>query len=229
MTDTIDQLRDELTARIRSHPFLRCCRDGTVTAHAMRTFLEQQALYSQHFTRFLCALMSRLQGNDQVLALAANLFEELGLDGAETIPHSEIYRDMLRSFGIAQPADDMARPETRALIAEMYELCRDDDCASGLGALCLGAEALVPAVYGDILLGLKALGYRDEDCVFFQIHVDCDDGHAETMEQIMIEIVTKSPHRIPILTTAGRRIVEARYSFFDGILTHAGQQLANVG
>ncbi len=229
MTDTIDQLRDELTARIRSHPFLRSCRDGTVTAHAMRTFLEQQALYSQHFTRFLCGLMSRLQGNDQVLALAANLFEELGLDSAETIPHSEMYREMLRNFGIAQPVDGMARPETRSLIAEMYALCRDDDCASGLGALCLGAEALVPAVYGDILLGLKALGYRDEDCVFFQIHVDCDDGHAETMERIMIEILVKDPLRIPVLVAAGRKIVEARYSFFDGILAHAGQQLANVG
>jgi pyrroloquinoline-quinone synthase len=228
MTGQFISCRDDLIDDLRSHPFLTLCRQGNASKRAMHVFLEQQALYSRHFTRFLCALMSNLRDNAQVYALAANLFEELGLDDPEAIPHSLLFQNMLADFGIRTPCDDDALPGTQVLIDRMYSECRSEDYARGLGALCLGAEALVPAVYSDILTGLKALGYTDEQCAFFHIHIACDDGHAETMQAMLESLALSDVAKIDVIEAAGKRAVEARKAFFDSIEVFAGRQLAEV-
>jgi pyrroloquinoline-quinone synthase len=228
MTGHFVWVRDSLIEDLQSHPFLVRCRERTVPKHAMHLFLEQQALYSRHFTRFLCALMSNLPDNAQVHALAANLFEELGLDDADAIPHSVLFQNMLEDFNIRTPHDDAALPGTRILIDYMYSECRNQDFARGLGALCLGAEALVPAVYSDILIALKALGYTDEQCAFFHIHVECDDGHAETMQAMLEGLVSSDHAKTAVIEAAGKRAVEARKAFFDSVETFAAQQLVEA-
>lgn len=121
----------------------------------LRLLLEHQALYGGYFSRYLCAIMANLPGNEAVRELAENLFKELGLGGGNERPHSEIYRDMLVRSGIPM---NHAAPlvGTRNLIDSMFRHCRDLNPASGLGALCLGAEALVPALYSDPILAFEA-------------------------------------------------------------------------
>ena len=229
MKGRLDAIREELITKLRAHEFLIECREGTVSREAMYTFLTQQAIYGRHFTRLLCALMSNLQDNTQVYALADNLFEELGLDDEGVLPHSVLFQNMLRSFGIEDPPNDSALPGTLNLIDTMYAQCRDSDVGRGLGALCLGAEALVPAMYGDILRGLKALGHTDTDCTFFRLHIECDDGHAETMQEILEGLVQNDASRAEGITTAGRLAVEARLAFFDSIRAATTKQLAETG
>lgn len=217
MTAILEQISEEFILDLRSHPFLQRCRRGQASREEMSIFLAQQDLYSRHFTRFLCALMSNLCSNDQVHALAANLFEELGLDEAGAVPHRLIYKAMLADFGIEEPRAEAALPGTRRLVDVMYANCRDGDFARGLGALCLGAEALVPGMYGDVVAGFAALGDTGEKVAFFTIHIECDDGHAETMRAILEDLIRDDPDKAAVIEAAGREAVDARKAFFDSI------------
>lgn len=213
----LEDSKNSLIQQVRSHPFLERCQDGQVSLEEMKIFLVQQGLYSAYFTRYLCALMSNLPSNHEVLELAENLFEELGLEpGNQSTPHHLIYRDMLQRFGLSLDGAE-AMPGTIALIDAMMWHCKNANPAYGLGALCLGAEALVPPLYSDILRGFKGCGVPEKDVDFFRIHVECDDGHAETIRDIMVEVAKDDAEQMQIMLTAGRTLVDARLNFFSGV------------
>ncbi|MCW7537974.1 iron-containing redox enzyme family protein [Aquabacterium sp. A7-Y] len=215
----LEQARVELVAHISRHAFLKRCRNGEVSLSALKCFLIQHGYYSRHFTRYLCALMSNLRSNDQVLCLAENLFEELGFSDEGLSPHSEVYKRMLARFGLDLDRGPPPLPATLSLIEVMAEHCRDRNPARGLGALCLGAEALVPSMYADILAGFEALGVKGTETEFFRMHVECDDGHAETMRAIMVLTAENEPSQLAVMIAAGRSLVRARGDFFSAILS----------
>ena len=79
----------------------------------------------------------------------------MGLGDMGDDPHVKIYRDMLFALDL-DPDMSPAFPETIALVSTMLRLCSAPNPIVGLGALCLGAEAIVPHVYAQILNGLVA-------------------------------------------------------------------------
>jgi pyrroloquinoline-quinone synthase len=212
----------QLIGRVLRHPFLAGCADGSVTLDQLRSFLVQHGKYSRYFTRYLCALISQLDEGDDVLRLAENLTEELGCgaDGEMRTPHSRIYADMLKDFDI-DPDAHSVNPETQNLIDTMFMLCRQPLGTAGLGAMCLGAEGLVPPVYARIIEGFR---HRDVDprrLEFFAIHIECDDDHAATMYEILERQTKKSPSCRITALNAGDIAVNARLRFFDALMKRA--------
>lgn len=213
----LESITNEFTLRLLDHPFLVRCGNGTVTMDELRRFLVQQGLYSRHFTRYLCALISRLDESEDVLRLAGNLAEELGYgDEMHGIPHSRIYADMLSAFEI-QLDHHTAYPETQNLIDTMFMLCRQPRGIAGLGAMCLGAEAVVPALYTRLVEGFQSCGISADRLEFFRIHIDCDDGHAETMLELITRLTVNSIPSLIGALQAGEIAVNARLRFFDAI------------
>lgn len=218
----IEEHKHNLVARLKRTEFLRRCRSEEITRDELKTFLVQQGLYSAYFTRYLCALMSNLPQNQQVLALADNLCEELGLNGDAQTPHSVLYKNMLGNQGLDLASAEML-PSTSRLINTMFDHCRDRRYARGLGALCLGAEAIVPCMYADLISGFKACGFGAKDIEFFQIHVECDDAHAETLHKIMLDTARNDPHALGLMFGAGDALVDARIEFFARISASSRQ------
>lgn len=214
--EILDATKEKLIQRIAAHPFLARCRAGAISLEELKLFLVQQGLYSAYFTRYLCAMMANLPSNHEVLELAENLFEELGFAPDSPTPHYLIYRDMLEAFSLSLDGAQ-ATAGTQAMIDTMFELCKNNNPAYGLGALCLGAEALVPALYSDLLMGFKACGVAEKDVEFFRIHVECDDGHAETLRDIMVDLASGDQSQIEIMIAAGHALVDARLNFFSSI------------
>ncbi|MFT4100471.1 MAG: iron-containing redox enzyme family protein [Burkholderiaceae bacterium] len=210
-----------LIQRLSSHPFLIACREGRASHDSLKALLVQQGLYSTHFTRYLCALMANLPSNDQVFELAENLFEELGFAPDSPTPHYILYREMLSAFSLSLE-EGIPTAGTRHLIDTMYAHCRERDPAIGLGALCLGAEGLVPALYADFVKGFEALGADAATLRFFHLHMACDDEHAETLARLMVELVERSPDALARIVAAGEALVDARWAFLDDI-AHAGK------
>lgn len=209
-----------LTDRILGHPFLVACGEGEVSIGQLRAFLVQHGKYARYFTRFLCALISQLDDGDDVLRLAENLTEELGCDGANNavrVPHSRIYADMLRDFEI-DPEAFPTNPETQNLIDTMFMLCRQPRGTAGLGAMCLGAEALVPAVYDRIVKGFRHCGIDEQRLEFFTIHIECDDDHAATMHEMLARQIAHSRSSRVTALNAGEIAVSARLCFFDALM-----------
>lgn len=216
--ELLEANKDLLIEQTRAHPFLKRCRDGSITMQELKIFLVQQGIYSSYFVRYLCAMMANLPSNKEVLELAENLMEELGLEPDSPKPHAEIYRETLEHFGLSLESAEIL-PGTQYLIDSMFQHCRDLRASSGLGALCLGAEALVPDLYSDVVAGFRSCGIADEHLTFFLLHIECDDGHAETIRDIMVEIGTQDASQLDVMLDAGRRLVQARQQFFDSIET----------
>jgi pyrroloquinoline-quinone synthase len=214
----VDLIDDAWMARLDDTSFLRRCRSGDVSRDELLHFVGQQNLYSRHFTRYLCALLSNMAHEGDRLELTENLLEEIGFGDAGEIPHSQIYREMMAKLGV--DASVAIEPATQHLIDTMYEACRNPNPLVGLAAMCLGAEAIVPHVYSQIIAGFVARGEPVENLHFFQLHVECDDGHAITMRKIIDRELGRNPEQIAILRTTAQRLIEARTLFFETFSPH---------
>ncbi len=110
----------------------------------------------------------------------------------------------------------------------MFRHCRNENPAFGTGALCLGAEALVPALYTDIVKGFVNCGVNEDQLTFFTLHITVDDGHATTLGEIMASIAKDKPEEIANMVAAGRDLVDARMAFFTSV-EEASRTLSAAG
>ena len=208
------QLKEEMINQIFKHPFLTQCRSGEVSLDRLNTFLVQQGKYSSNFTRYICQLMVNLESHEDVLSIFDNLFEELGFGEVKAPPHSHIYRSMLQNFGLdlrMQPT----LPSTQRLIDTMMNFCKQPEGIYGLAALCLGAEAIVPQLYSDIVTGFVAKGIDRKQLNFFTLHIECDDDHADTMLAILSRLTIAKPALFEIVRHAAFLTIQARIEFLD--------------
>jgi pyrroloquinoline-quinone synthase len=203
--------------------FLTRCRQGDVSRTELRTFVVQQFFYSRHFTRFLCALLSNMGNESDRMELTENLLEEIGFDEHAGVPHSQIYREMMVRMGV-DPEFEKVLPSTKFLVDAMYDCCRNSNPLVGLAAMCLGAEAIVPHVYSQIVRGFQSQGEPIENLEFFRIHIECDDGHAITMRNIIDREIGRDPFQMTLLKLTALRLLQARTRFFEGVSGAASEQ-----
>ncbi|KVT70097.1 hypothetical protein WK56_19390 [Burkholderia ubonensis] len=214
----IEKQVTEFSRRISDHPFLMDCRTGQIPFESLRLFLVQHGKYASYFTRYLCALISQLEHAPDVLHLAENLAEELGFGGNESgPPHSQIYASLLKRFDLSIEAHPIF-PETENQIRTAFMLCRQPEGIAGLGALCLGAEAIVPTLYSAVMDGFRHHGIPDEDLDFFKIHIECDDGHAETMYRILGRLTENAPGKLQYAIQAGDIAIQTRLRVYEAIM-----------
>ena len=210
------QLKDEMIDQVSRHPFLTECRSGWVSLDRLKGFLVQQGQYSRYFTRYICQLMVNLESNEDVLDIFDNLFEEMGFGEVTEPPHSQVYSDMLLSFDLHLKSYPTL-PSTQRLINTMMNFCKQPEGVYGLAALCLGAEAIVPSLYSDIVSGFVKQGIELEQLRFFTLHIECDDGHADTMLAILSRLVIEKPSLFEVVRHAAFLMIQARLEFFDAL------------
>jgi pyrroloquinoline quinone (PQQ) biosynthesis protein C len=209
-------LQPSLIRTLDDTPFLTRCREGMATRDELNTFVRQQGHYSRHFTRYLSALLANLTEERDRYELVQNLFEEMGLGAFGNVPHSQIYRGMMEAMGLALD-DEAPFAETLALIDTMLECASSRRKMIGLGALCLGAEAIVPHVYSTVVRGFDSIGEPRAHLSFFLIHIDGDDEHAVTMRRIIEREVERDPSSRVDLEYGAARAIGARTAFFRGL------------
>ncbi len=214
-TDIFYSFSQKLIDKINSSQFVQKCNNQTITMPELRQFLIQHAMYSKYFTRYLCALISNLESSEDVILLASNLTEELGLTLSHTTPHSILYRNMLRDFNI-HDNELIANESTVHLINTMFMLCKNTDYMNGLGALYLGAEFIVPSFYTSIINGFIGCGIDKSKLSFFQIHIECDDEHAETMKNIILDKVNNKVNLLTLINS-GELAINSRLQFLNSI------------
>ncbi len=213
----LQTITNKMINRLLRHNFFQNCIDNSIEIEVLRNFLIQHAKYSSYFTRYLCALISQLEHNDDVQALATNLAEELGFGAKEEDPHSYLYSNMLKDFGL-NPEQYPIYPETINLIDTMFMLCRQPNGIAALGALCFGAEAIVPAMYTHITNAFLHHGVKEQQLAFFSLHIECDDSHAETMYKILAREFLQNPKAKVEAVNAGEIALNSRLRFFDALL-----------
>jgi pyrroloquinoline-quinone synthase len=200
---------------LRRTALLERCYHGTVTRGELSAFVREHYYYSRHFTRFLAALMGGLEREDDRGDLARNLFEEMGLDSSTSTSHSQLYRQMMVSLGVTPAVTP--QPETDELVRTMFDCCRASRPVVGLGALGVGAEAIVPFIYSLIVAGFESLHEPPEHLVFFKLHIACDDAHAETMHRIALRELERDSRAHLDLRYGAEQAIAARIAFFQAL------------
>lgn len=210
-----------LLEELNANPFLAACRDGTVSDAQLRGFLIQHQYYSQYFTRYLCSMMGGLAEPGEFKALSHNLTEELHGDGTDQVSHAELYLQSMEAMS-ALPRSLPMLSSTRALIDVMFHYCRGADPLDGLAALCLGAEAIVPIVYGPILAAMRHRDAPEQATRFFKIHVEEDEQHAIVMREIIDRMLAEKPYRRARVIAVGEEMVRRRMAMLSDLLAYPG-------
>ena len=212
---TSGYIKAEWLDQLGSTRFLTRCRNGQVSREELDNFIQQHQIYSRCFTRFLAALLANIEDDDHRLALTQNLFDEMGLGDAGSLPHSQLYRAMMAAMGV--PPCTIPLPSTQHLVDTMFECCQSPNYMVTLGAMCLGAEGIVPYLYQWIVDGFTAVGESLDNLRFFTLHIECDDGHAETMTEIIAFELRQTPSAVLDLTYGAEKMIQARIKFFEGL------------
>jgi len=216
-----------LIAELEGCSFVRDCRAGTVPLPALKAFLAQHQHYSQHFVRYLCAVMSSLPESGDVRALMFNLIEELGLDAPDRVTHAELYRETMRCIGV-EAGSAPVLPATQDLVDTMFRHCRSGDPLLGLSALCLGAEAIVPTLYGAVLHGLLNAGLAPAGLRFFELHVQDDEAHALVMRQQLEQMLQHDSRRLRVVHQVATDMVRCRVRMLEAVYAPFAPYAANA-
>ena len=99
--------------------------------------------------------------------------------------------------------------------------CRSPIPGVGIAAIGLGTEYIISTIYPHIVKAIE--NHTDlgtDGSLFFRIHIECDDGHAETTRQITREVAedlsTREAIRFGVFSS-----LNLRKAFWDAQLARA--------
>jgi pyrroloquinoline quinone (PQQ) biosynthesis protein C/mannose-6-phosphate isomerase-like protein (cupin superfamily) len=193
----------------------RACRQGHLVKEDFQLVFSQYYLYSKNFTRYLAALMANSNDDYHRARLSENLWEEGGGARPEK-RHSELFRSFLRE-GLSIDLDAIQISDfTRYFVREYLDFCLKSHPMAGAAFLSLGTEGIVPRMYSILVEGLRRAGIDDDKLEFFHAHIQCDDEHAVTLEEMMLSYSNK-PNWYDSARRAMDRALTLRSRFFDNL------------
>lgn len=218
-----------------SHPYLQALQKGDLPNIdlALKDFAFQYGLYSSQFTRYLSAVIAKLQDASHVRILESNLAEEKGHIGELELPpevlasvegqsHASLFRRFQEALGVSSDYShsDADRPAGKLWSQQFLALCSINEYV-GVGAIGIGTELIVSNVYQQILSSLKT--HSDltlEQRIFFDLHSACDDEHAAEMLLLATELATDK-EACEQIEYGVKSALELRTLFWDALLERA--------
>ena len=228
---------EALASAAVNHPYLHAIRDGDFpdVEQALRDFAFEYGCYSHRFTRYVSAVIDKLDSEVHRDILRANLAEEQGnahdadlppavLATVSGQPHTVLYRRFQEALGIDASYRQRRRPSPISLSwqQQFTRLCETNACV-GVGAIGIGTELIVSPIYEQILTGLKRHSrLTDTERVFFDLHSECDDQHASDLLMIA-ESLAQDAEACEQIAYGARAAIAMRISFWDAMLEQSRQ------
>jgi len=201
-----------------SNRFFKACLAGHLTKEDYKFVYGQYYLYSKNFTRYLSALMANCDSDYYRSRISENLWEEGGGIAPEK-RHAEIFRRFLIDGLEIDVGDIDYLDSTRFFVREYLDFCLHSHPSAASAFLSLGTEGIVARMYGIIVEGLLKAGIPEEHLTFFRIHMECDDEHAETLENIMVSY-SAMPDWYNTCHRSMTFALDLRERFFEKIYEH---------
>lgn len=201
--------------KIWQNPLLTACSEGTLTRDNFKFIFSQYYLYSKNFTKLLTVGMFKCDNDYYRSRLSENLWEEGGGEDIE-LRHAEIYRKFLTNHLHIDLNSIRYEPYTELFFKKYLELCfssEDYECAA---ILSFATEGIVSRLYSIFKKGLQKAGSLEEDLMFFNIHIECDDDHALTLEEMALSY-TGEDHWLERCKKIVNAALDLRDEFFSNI------------
>lgn len=134
-----------------------------------------------------------------------------------------LYRRFLDALGMDETWRAQRRPVDEALVwKQMFLLaCSSGGPGQALGALGIGTELIVKYVYAPVLRAIKRhLNVTPYDRVFFDLHSEVDDTHADVLIRIAIDYARYERYRSDI-RQGTLMALNLRMAFYDALMARA--------
>jgi len=168
---------------IWSNPLLKSCLKGDLSIEDYRFIFSQYYYYSKNFTKLLSACMLNCDNDYYRSMLSSNLWEEGGGKEIEK-RHSELFRRFLKDSLQIKIGDIKFEVYTKYFFDQYLNLCLNQGPIVSTAALSFGTEGIISDLYTIFYQGLKSIGFKDDQLIFFNLHIECDDDHAETLKEM---------------------------------------------
>ncbi|UTW45247.1 iron-containing redox enzyme family protein [bacterium SCSIO 12696] len=236
--DFIQRLQAEaLESMAVKHPYLKAIANGDFAdmQGALKTFACQYGHYTAQFTRYVSAVIKNTTNNSHKAILIENLEEELGnahdvdlppelLATIADQPHKKLFQRFQKAIGVDEAYSEQSPPFPAGAdwAKQFLQLCETNQYV-GIGAIGIGTEFIVSAIYRQILQGIKEHTHlQPEEHVFFDLHSECDDEHAEQITRITSDLL-REPGAAEQIEYGVRQALALRATFWDAILGKSQQ------
>ncbi|MDG1478781.1 MAG: iron-containing redox enzyme family protein [Myxococcota bacterium] len=205
------------------NPVFQACERGELAMEDFRVLFGQYSHYTKNFTRYLAGVMFSCADDLLRARLSENLWEEGGgTDPAQR--HAELYRlFMSESLGIADPIAVAPAEYTSAFVEHYLRGASSPDHTYSCAFLSLGTEGIVSRMYQILVKGMLKAGFAVESLGFFQLHIQCDDAHAETLLEMLLASRSRPDWR-EVAVRAVDDALGARAAFFEALYTQLRPQ-----
>ena len=201
-----------------SHEFLGRCQEGKLTPQEVSVLSTQMYKFCKKFNRILVSIMHCCKDEAARAVIAENLYEELG-EGDPSRTHPALFRRFTRELGIDDKTLEATptEPETGAMIDTYFEIVNRYGYLAALSAVCYASEGIVGRLYSQLREGILATSsFPKESLEYFNLHIDCDDGHAEKFAEVVESRVTSKEEADGVIR-AIHEAMDARIRFLDGV------------
>jgi mannose-6-phosphate isomerase-like protein (cupin superfamily)/pyrroloquinoline quinone (PQQ) biosynthesis protein C len=212
----LNQLHDlQAQHQFWNNRLFRACSQGYLSFEDFQFIFSQYYLYSRNFTRYIAALMANSDSDYYRSRLSENLWEEGGGSDPEK-RHAELFRKFLRDALAINLETVEYLDFTYYFSREYLDFCLKSHPMSGCAFLSLGTEGIVARMYSIFVDGMRKAGIDDSELDFFHIHMECDDEHAVTLEQMMLSY-SDEPDWYNSCVRAMDRALTLRRRFFENL------------
>jgi len=221
-------LMDVSTHTALNHPYLVRLASGDLpdVDEALRDYAFNYSHYSKDFVHYLEGVVSRIENVKHQQLIRENLLEEEGEPGAKALedrPHVEIFENFKHRIGIDdkyQVKSELCK-SVRHWRTSFLSYCNDEDLGVGLGAIGLGTEHIVPTIYPYFVEAItKHSTFDDKTSLFFDLHVECDDGHGDDLLWVTEQFVECQFNRADVFLGTTMAL-DLRSQFWDEMLSRA--------
>lgn len=229
--DVINELA--LKSRAVKHPYLQSlshCEFDNMDL-VLKDFIYQYGEYSSKFTAYIDAVMSNLNIQEHKDILTENLKEEKGvvlhdsklpdslISSIKGKPHKLLYRELKERIGASKI--DLPVASLANLWSDNFlSLCSQKNTI-GIGAIGIGTERIVAEIYSQVLECFKkSTDLSREDLIFFELHSECDEEHANNLDYIGRALAVSSKEELEIEFGA-KLALSLREMFWDNMYKRA--------
>ena len=181
----VEKLKKELSPyHLLKHPFYQMWMKGTLPKDCLQNYASQYYHHVSAFPRYISALHSLCENQQDRKVLLENLNDEEGSQGE---PHPDLWMYFAEGLGLdsEEVENSVSCKSIQNLIHVFFSHCRNS-YAKGLSAL-YSYEYQVPEVAETKIQGLKQhYGIKDKrTLLFFLVHKAADVEHREAIEQLL--------------------------------------------
>ena len=174
-----------------NHPVLTAIGEGSCTREDFKRFGLQHFALVGMFTQYMERLLINAPNATAKLWLAKVLVDEYG-EGSDGDDHTTLYRHFLTRTGVGPDQENHVplHDDVVDFIRTHLELCSHHHFLVGLGALGPAHEWAIPDMFAPLIKGLRRAGFKEEEILYFPLHVEQDQDHADWLEEALASMIS---------------------------------------